>query len=140
MSNFIIFTLTTSWNEHSAENYPTWFDSDGQTPIYFPYSFGNFENQGEPAGRPIYLFTNSCSISNPQLFVDPQPNTAYRAWSLAKGLNDRPMLYNDYMRPLQWPQLTAYTWYQIWVKFNPELAVGNPNSINLRLTGELISQ
>jgi hypothetical protein len=140
MSNFIIFPLATSWNENSADNYPMWFDSDGKTPVYFPYSLGNFENIGEPAGHPLYLFTNTCSISDVELFIDPVPGTAYQAWSLAKGLYGRPMLYNDYMRPLQWPQLTAYTWYQIWIKFNPELATGNPNNINLRLTGDLISQ
>jgi hypothetical protein len=116
-----------------------WYEDNQKTPVTFPHALGSF-TKGDGHIQRIWLYNSGPeSLATAKLKIEPVPGCQVIAWQIAKDYNGRPQAFIDYLLPMAFSGIPAYTWTPIWLKFNPELANENenPQTIDLRLTAEL---
>jgi hypothetical protein len=113
--------------------------NDRKTQLTDPILLGNYVIDAEWKRYWIYN-SGPESILGFTMSVDQgsASTSAYSHYLLAKEFNGHPQAYHDYMNPLRFKVLSAYSWTPFWMR--PDIAKmeksNNPNLARLVLSGE----
>lgn len=116
-----------------------WYKNDQKTLITFPYNLGAF-TRGDGHLQRLWIYNSGPeSLVDTELRIEPDPASSVLAWQIAKDYNGRPQAFIDYLLPMRFSSIPAYTLTPLWIKFNPDAANENenPQTIDLRLIAEL---
>jgi hypothetical protein len=112
---------------------------DRQTQLVDPIDLGNFVINAE--WQKYWLYNSGPeSILNLILSIDQGAGTtnAYKNYFIAREFNGHPQAYHDYMNPMKFKVLSAYTWTPLWMRCDIANAdiTNNPQTARLSLNGE----